>query len=110
MKTKSIIYLTFLYLLCSVTFLILSGATCSAQTIVKPNEKGIYTAVKDTIKKQTAVKTSKVYETANEEFYDIYKGASGAYFIIRISKKTGNPYRQYITLQDEVFDTKKVQY
>jgi hypothetical protein len=99
-----------LYSLLMIILCLIWAQNSEAQTIVKPNEKGIYTAVKDTTKKQTAVKTGKVYETANEEFYDIYKGASGAYFIIRISKKTGNPYRQYITLQDEVFDTKKVQF
>ena len=98
MKIKSIIYLTFLYLLCSVTFLILSGATCSAQTIVKPNANGIYKSVSDTNTIKKDIDTGKIYEDSKGAKYPIYQGAKGGYYIIRISKESGKSYRQYLKL------------
>lgn len=34
--------------------------------------------------------------------YPVYQGAKGGYYVIRVSKKTGNEYKQYI--KPEQFD------
>lgn len=34
--------------------------------------------------------------------YPVYQGAKGGYYVIRVSKKTGNEYKQYI--KQEQFD------
>lgn len=98
MKTKSIIYLAFLYILCSVTFLLITGAQCSAQTIVKPTANGIYKSVSDTVQKKADIDTGKIYEDSKGAKYHIWQGAKGAYYIIRTSKETGKTYRQYLKL------------
>ena len=69
-----------------------------SQTIVKPNEQGIYkslTLPKDSTK---AKETGKFYEDTKGNLYPIYKSENGAYFIIRVSKSTNNMYRQYLKL------------
>lgn len=45
---------------------------------------------------KTAKKTNEKHTTKSGESYDIYLSQNGRAFVVRISKKTGNAYKQYL--------------
>ena len=75
------------------SLLIISAFTLSAQTAVKKDAQGNYTAVT----KQAEIKdTGKTFTDKNGEVYKVYESAKGLLYINRKSLKTGKEYRQYL--------------
>lgn len=68
-----------------------------SQTVTTTDGK-TYTAVSKP--KQTAkpVETGKIYITSKGEKFPIYQSEGGSYFVIRVSQKSGKPYKQYLKL------------
>lgn len=75
-------------------------ATCYAQKIVKPNVEitanGNFKAIKT--ESQNFTKTSKTYTDSKGVEYPVFVTTKGKYFVLKISKKTGNEYRYYLNL------------
>lgn len=46
----------------------------------------------------TSEKTAYTFKTASGEELPVYKSVNGKLFVCRLSKKTGNYYKQYITI------------
>lgn len=59
------------------------------------DKQGNYVQLKDTAE---ARPTGKTFTTTDGIKYPVWKSAKGKYFVIRVSKKTGNKYRQYLKL------------
>lgn len=49
-----------------------------------------------TAKESKATKTQYIYKTKDGQSYPIYLSAKGKAFIIKVSKKTGKEYKQYL--------------
>ena len=62
------------------------------------------TVKKDTTEQVTTTKKEPVLTSHTYKGMPVYQGAKGGYFVKRVSKKTGNEYRQYI--KPDKFDTK----
>lgn len=90
MKTKLAIALATLILCCILN--------AQSQTIVKPNEQGIYKSLSIQKDSTKAKQTGKYYEDTKGNLYPIYISQNGAYFINRVSKSSGNMYKQYLKL------------
>jgi hypothetical protein len=90
MKTVNKIRLFFI-ILC-ITGLAISTATAQQYKIVG-NE-----VVKVEQEKQPDKKTGFTHTIKNQKF-DVYKSPKGAYYIIRVSKKTGKEYKQYLKIE-----------
>ena len=90
MKTKLAIALATLILCCILN--------AQSQTIVKPNEQGVYKSLSIPKDSTKAKQTGKYYEDTKGNLYPIYISENGAYFIKRVSKSSGNLYRQYLKL------------
>jgi hypothetical protein len=71
----------------------------NAQTFVKLDSKGNYTAIaKTSVKGQSkAIATGKTYTDAKGKIYPVMKSDKGKLFIIRTSAK-GSTYKQYLKI------------
>ena len=75
-----------------------SAMSGDAQTI-KQDDKGNYYAVKDTRTDSVKViETGKFFTDLNGIKYPIYESKNGKFYIMRISRNTNKPYRQYLKL------------
>jgi len=101
MKTFNPAYiLRRLLLLLVFGLLLLWGLNMNGQTPVKIDSSGNFTSaspVKES--KQQSLDTGKLYTDSKGNQYPVYCSASGRLFILRTSKKTGNIYKQYLTLK-----------
>lgn len=78
------------------TILLLTiGMMSAAQTITKTD--GYYQAKE----KKKDVPFGDSYKDKDGKVYPIFQTAKGRFYIIRISKKTGNPYHYYLNIQNE---------
>lgn len=69
--------------------------TTNAQVIKVGNT---FKVEKTTNKSTTpATKTSYIYEDSKDNKYPIYMTKNGAIFVLKISKKTGNEYKYYLS-------------
>lgn len=59
-------------------------------------EGNVYVQVKKASSKSEPKKTGKYYRDSKGDNYPIYVSGTGSCFIIKVSKKTGNEYRQYL--------------
>ena len=66
--------------------------TTRAQQVVKQGTQ----FVQQSKKSAESVKTQYTYKAADGKVYPIYKSAKGKCYIIRVSKKTGKEYKQYL--------------
>lgn len=73
--------------------MIAASTVLNAQDYKK--EGNVYSSVKHESSK-TEEKTGFTWEDSKGNSYDIYIGKSGACYIKKVSKKTGNEYRQYL--------------
>lgn len=95
-----------------ITFIALLFAfTAQAQTVkatvkeYKPNvtvtADGNFVAIPKAATTETAEKTDKTYTDREGKVYPVYRTKKGKHFVMRVSKKTGNPYRYYLELPGE---------
>lgn len=86
------------YTVLTILFLCLFTFKLQAQTKVKTDAQGNY--VTATVKGQKsgskAKETGKYFVDKDGKKYPVMESKNGKLFIVRISKKTGNPYNQYI--------------
>jgi len=73
------------------------AVSSQAQQLAKINSKGHYSINSDSSAVK-AVNTGKTFEDKKGVLYPIFKSGKGKYFIIRTSAKTGNTYKQYLTI------------
>lgn len=77
-------------------FLLVAGMA-SSQVVVK-DSTGMYTTLKAT---NTPDKlTGEKFKTSKGEIFPIYVSENGKYYILRVSKKTGKQYKQYLKLEN----------
>jgi len=74
------------------------AVSSQAQQLAKINSKGHYSISSDSSTAVKAVDTGKTFEDKKGVVYPIFKSGKGKFFIVRTSAKTGNTYKQYITL------------
>lgn len=73
-----------------------SCGTADAQTLVKADGTTVsLKATSDSLIKN-AVKDGSTYVDSKGNKYPVWRSAKGKLFIVRISGKTGNPYKQYL--------------
>ena len=55
-------------------------------------------------KKADPVKTAYTWKDKDGNIFPIYRSSKGSYFIVKVSKKTGKEYRQYLpkSIKDEI--------
>lgn len=73
------------------------AVSSQAQQLAKINSKGHYSISSDSSAVK-AVNTGKTFEDKKGTIYPIFKSGKGKFFIVRTSAKTGNTYKQYITI------------
>jgi hypothetical protein len=78
--------------------LFLSLGALAQKAVLQKDSNGNYVEVKTTRSHKEAVLTGNVFLKDGVK-YPIYQSASGKFFIIKKSKKTGKEYHQYLTLQ-----------
>jgi len=73
------------------------AVSSQAQQLAKINSKGHYSINSDSSAVK-AVNTGKTFEDKKGTIYPIFKSGKGKFFIVRTSAKTGNTYKQYISI------------
>ena len=81
-------------ILALVALTLMVGAPISAQDVKREGNTFVQVQNKATLKNVT--KTQYTYKTKDGEEYPIYLSKNGKAFIIRVSKKSGKEYRQYL--------------
>lgn len=78
--------------------LIFVALGAGAQQKVTKDSSGVYKNL--TVKKATTPpkQTGNYYLAPDGKKYPIYVSENGKFFVVRISKKTGKPYRQYLAI------------
>jgi len=96
-KTNEPSQANLLLILFTIVFLALLNGLF-AQSLVKKDADGLYKSV-------SRPDTTIGYSATNEHFidskgvkYPVFKTKEGKYFVLRISKKTGKQYREYLKL------------
>ena len=69
-----------------------------AQIKVKKDGSGNYIALNETKKIKPGTLTGQTFKAADGKIYPIYKSINGKFYIIRVSKKTGKEYKQYLSI------------
>ena len=80
----------------TILFLFIASVS-QGQTLATINSKGHYSISSDSSAVK-AVNTGKTFEDKKGTIYPIFKSGKGKFFIVRTSAKTGNTYKQYITI------------
>lgn len=75
---------------------VLISIGANGQVNVTRDSVGNFHAMTKARKPSVNKKTEYTYTDAKGKEYPVYEGASGKYYIIRVSSKTGNEYKQYI--------------
>lgn len=81
----------------TILFLFIASVS-QGQTLATINSKGHYSLSTSDSSAVKAVNTGKTFEDKKGVIYPIFKSGKGKYFIIRTSAKTGNTYKQYISI------------
>jgi len=87
-KMKTLFTILFLFI----------AVSSQAQQLAKINSKGHYSISSDSSQTVKAVNTGKTFEDKKGVVYPIFKSGKGKFFIVRTSAKTGNTYKQYLTI------------
>lgn len=80
----------FVLLVCAIAV-----ASATAQTKVKENAEGNYVSISDSAKKADQF-TGKYFINAKGEKFPVYISSKGNLYYIKVSEKSGNPYRVYL--------------
>jgi len=70
-------------------------ATAQGQNVVRKGNTFIEQPT-DTASRPKAKKTGYVYVEKDGQAYPVWVSSKGKYFIIKVSKRTGNEYRKYL--------------
>ena len=85
-----------------IAFCLLIGSAAQAQQ--KPNvrtdKNGNYVAMK----RDTAIQTDRFFIDSKGQLCPVWKSGNGKLFAIRISRKTGNPYKFYLKPNTDLHD------
>lgn len=73
--------------------------TTQAQTSTVRLKDGTYISLIPSSDTVAATKIGANFKTPDGTLYPIWKSQKGKYFIIRVSKKTGTSYKQYLNIQ-----------
>ena len=71
----------------------LNGAVMAQKVVINGNEITLATSVRKSVEPEKTVYT---FTDSKGKKYPVFKGAKGGMFIVRISKKTGKEYKQYL--------------
>ena len=71
----------------------LNGAVMAQKVVINGNNITLATTVRKSVEPE---KTTYVFTDSKGKKYPVFKGAKGGMFIVRISKKTGKEYKQYL--------------
>lgn len=80
----------------TVTILLFLFFATPAHSQVKQDAQGNFYQVKDTA--NTGKPTGKVFTTTKGEKFPVFITAKGKFYVMRISKKTGSQYKQYLKI------------
>lgn len=83
----------FISALCALAIL---GASAQAKTQPTPNGKATTEQVTTQPTQGKKVKNNGQPTGRTYKGYPVYKGAKGGLYVIRVSKRTGNEYKQYV--------------
>lgn len=75
-------------------FVMFTCATAQGQNVVRKGKTFIEQS--DTASRPKAEKTDYVFVDKDGQAYPVWVSSKGKYFIIKVSKKTGNEYRKYL--------------
>lgn len=87
-----------------VALLTIMGAASQTKSAMNENGKP---AIEQVATGKKVVKNNGTPTGRTYKGYPVYKGAKGGMFVIRVSKKTGNEYKQYV--KDEQLDGNRVE-
>lgn len=95
-----------LFLFCFIYFCLFCCASVEVhgQNVVRKDK--IFIEQSDTASRPKAKKTDYVFVEKDGQAYPVWVSSKGKYFIIKVSKKTGNEYRKYLPQITEML-TKK---
>jgi hypothetical protein len=86
-----------------IAFCLLVGSTAQAQQ--KPNvqtdRNGNFRSI---AKRDTAIQTDRFFIDSKGQLCPVWKSGNGKLFAIRISRKTGNPYKFYLKPNTDLHD------
>jgi hypothetical protein len=71
----------------------LNGHLYAQKVVINGNEITLATTAKRSVEPEKTVYT---FTDSKGKKYPVFKGAKGGLFVVRISKKTGKEYRQYL--------------
>jgi uncharacterized protein YxeA len=92
-------------LLTLVALVMMAGATIYAQDVKR--EGNTFVQVQsDTVSLKNDTKTKYTYKAKDGREYPIYLSKNGKAFIVRVSKKSGKEYRQYLPQVTEQLNNK----
>lgn len=91
MTKKSIVFLG----------LIFASFTAISQTIVTKDANGNYVTLKQPKKASSDKKTGDKFVLSSGESLDIYESKNGKLYVIRVSKGSGNEYKQYLKTKSD---------
>lgn len=74
--------------------------SCHSQTTVKKDASGKYVSVKISKSDSVTKKSIGTYVDNKGIEYPMYQSVNGKAYIIRVSKRTGNEYKQYLKVSN----------
>ena len=96
------------YLIFMVAMLLSFAAQAQTATVKKESKPNVtvtadgnFVAIPKAAATETAEKTDKTYTDREGKVYPVYRTKKGKHFVMRVSKKTGNPYKYYLELPGE---------
>lgn len=98
MKTTKKEMTFYIFILMMILLSILSKPVLAQGQAVKLDSNGVYFSHSERSGGREGVDTGKRFKTATGEILPIFKSERGAYYVIRVSKKTQKPYKQYLKL------------
>ena len=91
----------------SVVLALMVGAPVFAQSEIKREGTTFVEVQSDKVSLKNCTKTNYTYKTKDGKEYPIYLSKNGKAFIVRVSKKTGREYKQYLPQITEQINNKE---
>ena len=94
-------------LIISVVLALMVGTPVFAQSEVKREGTTFVEVQSNKVSLENCTKTQYTYKTKDGKEYPIYLSKNGKAFIVRVSKKTGKEYKQYLPQITELITNKE---
>ena len=91
----------------SVVLALMVGTPVFAQSEIKREGNTFVQVQSDTVSLKNDTKTQYTYKAKDGREYPIYLSKNGKAFIVRVSKKTGREYKQYLPQITEQINNKE---